>query len=320
MFMTSNVNPLTEFYDERYRQGYMESWDSGKIRRVRELIIGLGLPQRGTALDFGCGNGVFTRVIKDCLPGWDVYGTEISPTALSNAAARHQDCQFFSPASSHEHSARFDLIFSHHVLEHVEDLEATFRQLGLFSAATATHLHILPCGNAGSYEHKLSTAVRDGIETTKGHRFHFEEPGHLRRLTSMEFDRQMKVIGFMPKAHYFANQYWGAVNWITKSSPRFVKRLTDVRKAMDKDTARRLRQARRFLLPLTYWQYSKYHRDMLLGKARLEGNDRWLVWLLLPLALLSMPIWRSLEKKADEEWASKKLDPSGSEMFLVYRR
>lgn len=318
--MTSSVNPLTEFYDERYRQGYMESWDSGKIRRVQELINGLGLPEKGNALDFGCGNGVFTRVIKDCLPGWEVYGTEISPTALRNAAERHRDCHFFSPESSADHSGRFDFIFSHHVLEHVEDLEGTFHQLGLFSAVAATHLHILPCGNAGSYEYQLSSVVREGIETTRGHRFHFEEPGHLRRLTSMEFDRQMKVIGFMPKAHYFANQYWGAVNWITKSSPRFVKRLTDVNKAVDNQSVRRLRQARRFLLPLTYWQYPKYHRDMLLGRSRLEGRDVWLVWLLLPLALMSLPIWRSLEKKADEEWASKKLDPSGSEMFLAYRR
>ena len=318
--MTSNVNPLSEFYDERYRQGYMESWDSGKIRRVRELIKGLDLPEGGTALDFGCGNGVFTRVIKDCLPGWEVYGTEISPTALRNAADRHRDCHFFPPESSAEHAGRFDLIFSHHVIEHVEDLEATFLQLGAFSTPSAIHLHILPCGNSGSYEYLLSTAVREGIETTRGHRFHFEEPGHLRRLTSMEFDRQMKVIGFLPKAHYFANQYWGAVNWITKSSPRFVRRLTDVRKAMDGQSAHRLRQARRFLLPLTLWQYPKYHRDMLLNKPRLEGKEKWLSWLLLPAALLSLLIWHPLEKKADEEWAAKKLDPSGSEMFLIYRR
>ena len=320
MFMTPNVNPLTEFYDERYRQGYMESWDSAKIGRVRALILSLGLPVQGSALDFGCGNGVFTRVIKDCLPGWDVFGTEISPTALRNAAERHGDCHFFAPEAASEHTGRFDLIFSHHVLEHVEDLEATFRQLGAFSSPSAMHLHILPCGNAGSYEHKLSSAVREGIETTRGHRFHFEEPGHLRRLTSMEFDRQMKAIGFLPKAHFFANQYWGAVNWITKSSPRFVRRLTDIDKAMDRQAARRLRQARRFLLPLTLWHYPKYHRDMLLGRSLPEGRDKWLVWLLLPAALLSQLTWRPLQKKADEEWAQQKLDPSGSEMFLVYRR
>jgi hypothetical protein len=124
----------------------------------------------------------------------------------------------------------------------------------------------------------------------------------------------------MPKAHYFANQYWGAVNWITKSSPRFVRRLTDVRKATDRQSARRLRQARRFLLPLTLWQYPKYHRDMLLAKPQLNEQEKWLSRLLLPAALLSLLLWRPLERKADEEWATKKLDPSGSEMFLIYRR
>jgi hypothetical protein len=59
---------------------------------------------------------------------------------------------------------------------------------------------------------------------------------------------------------------------------------------------------------------------MLLGRSLPEGRDKWLVWLLLPAALLSQLTWRPLQKKADEEWAQQKLDPSGSEMFLVYRR
>ncbi len=318
--MTPNKNPLTEFYDERYRQGYMESWEAGKIRKVRALIEGLGLPATGSALDFGCGNGVFTRVIKDCLPGWEVFGTEISPTALRNAAARHPDCTFFPPESANDFRGRFDLIFSHHVIEHVQDLEGTFRQFEALSSPAAMHLHILPCGNAGSYEYKLSNAVREGIDMTRGHRFHFEEPGHLRRLSSMEFDRHMQSIGFLPKAHYFANQFWGAVNWITKSSPRFVRRLTDVRKATDQESARTLRHARRLLLPLTLWQYPKYHRDMLLGKSTRSTREKWLIRLLMPLAFLSSLLWHPLEKKADEEWMARKTDPSGSEMFLIYRR
>lgn len=318
--MTPNANPLAEFYDERYRQGYMESWDSGKIRKVRALIRSLGLPENGTALDFGCGNGVFTRVIRDCLPGWTVMGTEISPTALRNAAVSHPDCSFFAPEASEAHRGRFDFIFSHHVLEHVSDLEGVFNQLLAFSAPSACHLHILPCGNAGSYEHRLSASVRNGIDPAENGRFHFEEPGHLRRLTSADFDAQMARIGFLPDGKYFANQYWGGVNWITKSSPRFVRRLTDAHKATDAVAMHALVKARRFLLPLTLWQYPKYHRDMLRAKTHKDWKDRMLIGLLLPAAALSTPVWQRLEQKAENEWTSRNQDPAGSEMFLVYRR
>ena len=53
-----------EFYDKRYEEGYMEEWDDNKKQKVREVISSLNLPVKGKALDFGCGNGVFTNIIK----------------------------------------------------------------------------------------------------------------------------------------------------------------------------------------------------------------------------------------------------------------
>ena len=56
-----------EFYDARYEEGYMEEWDEAKKSKVIEIIKDLPLPQKGTALDFGCGNGVFVAAGANAL-------------------------------------------------------------------------------------------------------------------------------------------------------------------------------------------------------------------------------------------------------------
>ena len=43
---------LTKFYDERYRDGYMQEWPVSKKQRIYELIKELNLPEAGDALDF----------------------------------------------------------------------------------------------------------------------------------------------------------------------------------------------------------------------------------------------------------------------------
>ena len=53
-----------QFYENRYEKGYMDEWPIDKKQRVLEIINVLNLPENGVALDFGCGNGVFTDVIN----------------------------------------------------------------------------------------------------------------------------------------------------------------------------------------------------------------------------------------------------------------
>lgn len=317
--MAETVNPLSEFYDRRYQAGYMESWESDRLQRVRDLLLELGLPEKGRALDFGCGNGVFTGLIRHVLPGWEVYGTEISRTALRNAAMLHPDCRFLPPQEV-ELPGGFDFIFSHHVLEHVEDLAGTFELLGRLSSPQAVHLHILPCGNPGSYEHGLVSMVSGGIETDQGGRFHFEEPGHLRRLTSDAFDGHMAGQGFLPRGRWFANQHWGGIDWITKTSPRFIRRLTDPGRAVDGRVAGTLRRLRLFLMALTLWQFPKTMYDGYRGRMR-PGPGGYLAMALLFLPMLaSLPLWNGLRRRAGREWRERRHEPNGSEMYLAYTR
>lgn len=309
-----------EFYDKRYQEGYMEAWDQGKIQKVKEILRSMPLPQTGKALDFGCGNGVFTAILKEMLPAWDVWGTDISDTALQNAQKRLPSCQFFPLQNSAEYSGQFDFIFSHHVIEHVDHINESFAILNRLSAPKAWQLHILPCGNPNSLEHAIASSIKGGIEEQKEYRFFFEEPGHLRRLTSEAFEAHMKVYGFSLFKAFFSNQYWGAVNWITKSSPRFVKKLTDISNAIDLSAVDRLKKLRKQLLPLTYAQHALVLFLLYWNRYNRKPKETLAMILCSFPALISWPLYQYLDRKANEEWSKEKMNPNGSEMFLIFNR
>ena len=84
------------FYDQRYSHGYMGHWSVFEKRRIFDLVKELNLPSRGKALDFGCGRGNFTAVIKEALPGWEVFGCDISSEAIAAASSQNKEIKFFS--------------------------------------------------------------------------------------------------------------------------------------------------------------------------------------------------------------------------------
>jgi len=315
-----NKETAVEFYEERYEQGYMEEWDDLKKNKVKEVLLQLQLPAKGKALDFGCGNGVFTRIIKDTLPGWEVYGVEISSIAVQNARRRIPDCNFFEASESDKYRNQFDFLFSHHVIEHVPDIQEIFQVIDSYLKPHSSQLHIVPCGNKGSYEYEISILNKNGIELEKENRFFYEEPGHLRRLTSDEFAAHEKRIGFELKKEFYSNQEYGAVNWITKSSPRFVKKLTDTKDALDDVALKKLRSLRKKLLPLTYLQfpYSKFLE--IKNKWRKKAMDYIKLIILFIPAMISKPFYSYWDKKAAVEWQENKTQRNGSEMFLFFTR
>ncbi len=129
-----------DFYKARYAHGYMDQWPIEKQHRVFEVVRGLNLPAQGNALDFGCGNGVFTEVIRRTLPGWTVYGTDISETAIRNAAQRYPKCRFFVLEDGNSADKKFNFLFTHHVLEHVYSLTDAIQARALASQYSRPYL------------------------------------------------------------------------------------------------------------------------------------------------------------------------------------
>ena len=99
------------FYEDRYANGYLEEWPEDKKIRMREIIENLKLPEFGEALDFGCGNGIFTNILKQVLPKWNIYGADISKVAIENAKKRYPDCRFVELDDLSLRDKKFNFLF-----------------------------------------------------------------------------------------------------------------------------------------------------------------------------------------------------------------
>src|ERR1700676_1908723 len=84
-----------QFYEDRFENGYMDEWTRESKERIFSVINELDLPPNGRALDYGCGNGVFTEIMREALPQWDIFGCDISEKAIANAKNRFPECTFF---------------------------------------------------------------------------------------------------------------------------------------------------------------------------------------------------------------------------------
>lgn len=306
-----------QFYDERYDQGYMDEWPPEKKQRVLEVVKSLGLPERGSALDFGCGNGVFTEVLKQALPDWELFGTDISGVALQHAAQRVPGVFFCGPAEVV--GRKFDFLFTHHVFEHVYSLEKVWHEVNDLMKPSSSMLHILPCGNEGSLEHQICSLRSDGINPRMENRFFFEDTGHVRRLTTSQLARIAEQFGFKLEKDYYSNQHDGALDWITQNEPGFALMLTDPSKAKDESARKQLAAIRRKLI------VASIMRDMQERVRSFPTRKKNVkTFLGLAIGLAAFPVAsvvdRNMKRKANAEWERRKNDPAGSEMYLYFRR
>jgi SAM-dependent methyltransferase len=316
-----NAQAATAFYEERYAQGYMDDWPTEKKCRVFEVIRSLGLPDRGEALDFGCGNGVFTEVLRQALPaGWAVWGTDISETAIENARKRCSRCTFFAAGDPAFGGRRFGFVFSHHVLEHVYDLPKILDEIDRWAGGEAALLHILPCANAGSFEHGVCVLRQDGINSRLENRFFYEDEGHVRRLTTEQLDRAFADRGFTLAGDYYSNQYYGAVHWITQSNLSLVRTFTDPATAISLPARAQLDRLRRRFLLLWALRQPAVLVERKLRKSHRSLRDWVLLALGLPGYLVSKPVDAYLKNQALKEWQTRKTERNGSEMYLFFKR
>jgi trans-aconitate methyltransferase len=309
-----------EFYEDRYEKDYMDEWPIEKKRKIFEIIQELQLPAKGEALDFGCGNGVLTEVIRQALPSWKIYGTDISKKAVANARMRYPGCVFFKINSPEYMQKKFDFVFTNHVFEHVFNLNEVFQQMSEYIKPDSSMLHCLPCGNEGSYEYKICQLRKDGINKELENRFFFEDKGHVRRLTTDEFSKLCQTKGFELLKELYTYQYYGAIDWITNSDLKFVLMFSDSSQAVNKKAKRKLKKVRVYLILITALRLHAKLVTKLLKKSNKQLKDYILLLMGLPFLVFSSPIDKYWKRKAREEWNTKKFERNGSEMCLYFKR
>jgi len=310
-----NYEESKSFYDYRYSRGYMEDWDRKKKLRILNIIRELNLPKNGAALDFGCGNGVWTDVLKKALPTWEVFGTDISSRAISDAKRRFSHLNFFELSDQHRFYGKFDFCFSHHVLEHVFDINQTLSTINRLLKNSASVVHILPCGNSGSLEHKISLLVKNGIDKTNG-RYFFEELGHLRRLNTEQMNLLVGKYGFHLSKAYYSYHYWAAIDEIARYSPKYILEVTNHKRAKNKESDIELKSIRNKLLILNILRLPalvfENRKNIRCGRSILPA--------LVILYPFSFPINYYINVHAEQEWNLYKNQENGSEMYLFYNR
>ena len=310
---------IVKFYDNWYSHGYMEGWPAEKKQRIAELIKSLNLPLTGEALDFGCGIGEFTDVLKKCLPNWNVYGADISSNAIDEAKKLHPDCGFFLLSDLSGINKKFDFLFSHHVLEHVDDIDKTWVEMDGSLNEKGSMLHVLPCGNEGSFEYRLCLLRKDGMDPNFGNRFAFEDKSHLRRLTSQQMDDAAKRHRLNPMLGYYANQFYGSLDWITLLSPGLILDLTNPCKGKDTISACRLMVLCGLFQGMKVTRFPANAIDH--KKGTMKGHKYCLLFLALMIFYpFSKLLNVSLRSMSDWEWKNKRNKKNGSEMYLYYER
>jgi SAM-dependent methyltransferase len=326
MKIFTETEKLKTLYNDRYSNGgiaYMDEWKSDEKDRIKEIIKNIKFSKKGRALDFGCGNGVFVKVLAEALPEWIIVGCDASEVAIQNAKQRYPQYTFFVSASGEMDVSfinSFDLVFSHHVLEHVGNIVKTAEEINEYLKPRADMIHVLPCGNKGSLEWNICQLHKNGIDKNCGNRFFYEDIGHLRRLTTDDMDRLFCIHGFHKKYEYYNNIYWGAIFWITNNGRSIIQKLTDTNNAISASAGVKLSCYKFIFLILYYLQIPyKWYRAVKVKKDKCFYHKFFLIADFLP-QLCTGYIPRFIRKKADKEWNNDNNKKNGSSMYLHYVR
>jgi 2-polyprenyl-3-methyl-5-hydroxy-6-metoxy-1,4-benzoquinol methylase len=304
----ADVIESARFYEDRYRHGYMGYWSDFEQERIFNLVKSLQLPDRGRFLDFGCGRGIFTNVISKALPNWEVFGCDVSETAIEVALQNNPHGKFYLVSSPELKQLRFDFIHSHHVLEHTADLDGSIRLIISLAAERCKMLHSLPCNHEGSLEQRVSSAIPDGINKKTG-TFFFEDTAHLRRMSESELTKNFTHAGFILIKEKYANQYFGAVKWISESNLPLVLNFT-----------RKNAKLRMYLLFTWFCFFIAGIFDPQ-DRGRFYYLKRIVQFFLALLFFwLAFSVRAYINYKAKKEWKNHSDRKNGSEMFLAYSR
>lgn len=308
------------FYEERFAKGYVEEWPIEKKQRLIDLLRELPLPERGRGLDFGCGNGVLTSVLAEALPKWTIEGADVSEIAIRHATIRYPQCCFFLFHEDRMPVGSYDLVFTHHVLEHVYDLDLTWNALVRLLGSKGNMVHILPCGNEGSFEFRLCSLRKGGIDAAKGNRFFFEDEGHLRRLCTEDLQRRAMDQGFLLQKEYYSNQWFGAVDWITQSPLSFVRDISDPKLALAQSSQRWIFALRGVLLVFWWARFLVAEHGRI--RAKHPKGIKHYAFLIgsAPVYLVAWGADMFLKWKAKREWITQRSRRAGSEMYLYFAR
>jgi SAM-dependent methyltransferase len=280
-----------------------------EIERVAEVLTMVPAGSVRTILDFGCGRGAWTPILRQRFPRARIVGVDVSEAAVERATADFPDATFaaFDGDRAPYDDGEFDLVFSYHVLEHVLSLEATAAEMSRLAGRWICVC--LPCRNEGSLEERMVRQNAGFERTPTGElRFAHDEDGHLRRVTSDEVAAAFGSNGLTLVDAFFSNQFWGGIEFLLEAGPEVTHKVFGPRQRLRRaalDGGHFLFRAHRSARPPRSDEslHRKAARVVLLASKPVT-------------AAVVAPV-RALTRR---EWRTRKHDPAGSAQYLVFER
>lgn len=314
---------IAGFYDQRYEGDYMEDNESLEVLRVNSVLMRVPGGVK-SILDYGCGQGRWLPVLARVFQEARITGVDISSKAVEKAQRRFpgHNLQVFDGEQTPFEEGSFDLIFSYHVLEHVSIVEKTVADMSRLLSEGGHIVVIFPCGNTNSFEEKIVRIIRDGMERTKADevRFYFEDAGHLRRMSSREIIGRFNHYGIRVVEQFFANQFWGAMEWISKSGTAFVRHFFDYRKGITFLASLKLFFLQMVFLPLATIRLVASINFLESFQNSRRPTKKIVILLVGPFKPLARLVDKVLNILALAEWKMRKKSQNGSAQFLIFQK
>ncbi|ALP52648.1 hypothetical protein Tel_05520 [Candidatus Tenderia electrophaga] len=212
-----------DYYEQAYSGGYGIQYPEGHVIRVFNKILkgDLGLPaKQGSRLfDFGCGNGTHARFFFE--NGFDVYGMDVSETAIAACKARLPEIQdqFFiaqpDPANNPELEQRFDVALANQVLYFLSPTDMRHSVDYLYHHMHPGAVLVATMVGTKNYYYNYATAQQDGlhrVELPTGKTLHIQftadrdelidkfrpfEPMHIGYYDSVIYEREGSGFHFL---------------------------------------------------------------------------------------------------------------------------
>ncbi|MDH4319155.1 MAG: class I SAM-dependent methyltransferase [Desulfobulbaceae bacterium] len=315
----------TDLYNRRYAGDYMDTdaysiWahEGLTTRQVLDTLKSVkSKPQQ--ILDYGCGVGAWINLLAGLFPGARIHGVDISTTAIEKAKTKFPNHHFesFNGVTAPFSDAQFDLIFSYHVLEHVDDLDASIRDIGRMLRAGGYAVVIFPCGNKGSFLDVVMRLIAGSkIPAADGRTVLFFEiaDGHVRRVTSNETVTIFEKNGFICITELFSGHFFGTIDWLCRGTgPAYINAMFSGQSAIG--------MFAKILLEIT--RISLLGINLIIGKKTLElGKKRNPLKQMAVLVVKPMGWFMDVvvEMLSALEWRLFKRQRFGTAQYLVFQK
>ncbi len=157
---------------------------------------------RGKVLDLGCGGGGMSRAIKHYRPDLDVYGADISTSAIHLSKKNPEGVHFVVGDIYHLSfpDKTFDAVVMFDLLEHLDKPKKALAEIarvlkpgGLFHSYT-------PCeGEISNYDFWLRKFGWHGKAVYAG---------HIQKFKASDLEAMLKSAGFVPYQKRWSNHFW----------------------------------------------------------------------------------------------------------------